>query len=345
MGYDKMKRVLITGSNGFLGTNLVKRLLTDPDVIIRAMVQPKTPVDILEKFQKESGTNRLEIVFADMMLKDTLPPVMKDVDQIVHLASLVTDWASRDAYFRICVEGTKNILEKAGVAGVKRFIFMSSLTVHEFGNAINQDETAPRNMKSFAYGEAKIQAEDLVSQWAQNNGRDYALVRPGFTLFGPYDRASFIQVIDAIKKGGMGMINSGKALTSYVYSENLVYGIHLLLSAPKISGPYNILDGNMSWKEFNSKWAEKLNVKSPSLNIPYWIIYPIVAIMEDTYLLFRRKKSPPLIRYRIRIAAKNLSFSNSKIVKELGYNPPVSFEESISRTVEWYDYLHEIHEK
>jgi nucleoside-diphosphate-sugar epimerase len=332
-----MKKILITGANGFVGTNLCERLSKDPSKIFRAMIMENTPIELLNLFKKENAGENLEIVYGNLLDLDSLMRACNGIHTIVHLAGLVTDWAAKQLYFKIIVEGTQNLLLAASKMNVKRMIFMSSLTVHALSGHNIGDENTPRDMKSFAYGIAKRDAEDLVQKWAEENeSRDYAVVRPGFTIYGKYDKGSFVNAIDAIVKGKFGFLNKGKSLISYVYSENLAYGLDLLISAEKINGAYIVMDGNMTWKEFVDEFSKEAKSKPIKTSIPYGLIAPIVILMVVVFKLLRIKRSPPLNMYRISIPRKHLAFSDKKIRDELGYNPPISFKESIKKTMEFY---------
>lgn len=338
-GYWKLHRILITGSNGFVGTNIVLELMKNPDFQIRCMIQPGTSIETIEECQKRPGGERIEVISGDLTNMDSLEKACTDVWGIVHLAALVSDWAPKALFIKVNVDGTRNLLDAASRCHVKRVVYMSSLTVHDLSGHHYDDESAPRDMKFSPYGVSKILAEDLVQQWAEQNHTDYANVRPGFDIYGVYDRNTFIGVIDALKNKGFGFMNHGKALISIVYAENLAYGVHLLLTAAKISGAYNILDTNMTWYDFIKAWCDAGHFALPKLDAPYWLVYPFVALLEGIYKLFRIKTPPKLTYYRINITRHDLAFKNEKAVKELGYKPIVDFHESLQRTLKWYDIL------
>jgi nucleoside-diphosphate-sugar epimerase len=183
--------------------------------------------------------------------------------------------------------------------------------------------------------------EDLVTEWAaRENGRDFALIRPGFVIYGPYDQNSFIRALDSMLKGKFGFINGGKKLISYVYVENLCYGISLLVNAKTINGPYIILDGNMSWKEFVKAWTDAKGVPMPKLNVSYGLVAPVIWLLEKIYKIFRSKRPPILTLYSIRIPRNDLGFSRSKMEREVGYTPLITFHDSIRKTLEYYDQIY-----
>ena len=337
------EKILITGANGFLGSNLTKYLSKFPEYEVYAMVRPRGTVNFLYEFQRDSNTNKnfFELVEADISNENSVVEAIKGMDTIIHLAGMVTDWGERDRYIDLNVEGTNRVLRGATKAGVSRIIYLSSLTVHAMNGHNHSDENTPADMKNFPYGETKKMGEDLVLQWAEDQKNDSprqaAVIRPGWIIYGSYDKNTFIEVLDHIKNGTFGFIDGGRKLISYVYVKNLCYGINQLIKAEKISGAYNILDGNMSWKEWVKNWADALGVKAPKLTVPYWIMFPVTAILVGLYKLFRSAEAPILTLYRIRIMHKDLAFSNEKIKKEIGYSPDISFEKSLIETLEFYN--------
>ena len=320
-----------------MGTNLTEFLCqnADKETQIRAMVMENTPINMMEAFQAKYGN--LDIVYANLLEKGSLRKATQNITAIVHLAGIVTEWGPKAIYDKIIVEGTQNVLDAAAENGVDRVIFISSLTVHALDGHHYDDESAPRDMRKMYYGIAKRLAEDRVQVWAEaDQKRQYGIVRPGFVIYGPHDVGSFVNAIDAIIKGQMAKVNGGKPLISYVYVKNLSYGISQLLFAPQIEGAYNVLDGNMSWKEWYKVWTDAAEVKEVKTSIPYWLIAPIVWVMEKIYKLFRSKHSPVLNMYRISIPRKDIAFINTKIKEKIGYTPPYTLEESVQKTLEDY---------
>ncbi len=336
---SKKTKILITGANGFVGSNLTKYLSRDSSLEVYAMVRPNAPVNFLRDFQyKENNKDKwFELVEANLLDEESIVKAVSDKEVVIHLAGFVSDWGKKEKYWKLNVEGTQKVLKAASKAKVKRMLFLSSLTVHGLNGHKYDNEDTPRDVKNFAYGETKKICEDLVLDWASKESKaESAIIRPGFIIFGPYDKNSFFRTLDAMKTGIFGLINGGKKLVSYVYVENLCYGIQRLLKSPKVDGAYNILDGNILWKEWISIWANALEIEPPRLRIRYAIIYPIVALMVGIYKLFRIKKSPPLNFYRIRVMRKDLAFVNTRISTEISYKPPISFEEGVKRTVGYY---------
>jgi dTDP-4-dehydrorhamnose 3,5-epimerase len=293
----------------------------------------------LKDFQQgaDSKEKLFEIVEGNLLDEDSLVRAFENVDIVIHLAGYVSDWGKKEQFWQMNVEGTNNVLQAATKVKTSRVLYLSSLTVHGFTGHKYADEKAPYAKKNYAYGETKKIGEELVLDWIKRNlEADGAIIRPGFIIYGRYDKNSYIQAIDAITTRKFGFINRGKKLVSYVYVENLCYGINQLIQAKEIDGIYNIIDGNMTWKEWISKWEQAIGRKETKLSVPYVFLVPITAGMVGFYKLLRIKKSPPLNFYRINVMRKDLAFLNDRIKTEIGYTPPVEIDESIKESLEYY---------
>ena len=323
-------KVLVTGANGFVGSNLCKGLL-EHGYEVRALVLPGTN-------EKNLAGLDVEIVQGNLLEPDSLKIAVENVDIIFHLAALVSDWGPRKLFMDVNFHGVKNILDMAVDAKVKRFVFMSSLAIHKFKGWNGADENTPRENCENPYSESKIASEDLCNEYFRNSKIETVIVRPGFVIFGPGDMMLFYRVAKTLEQGKIyGTINKGVAKFCYSYVENLVDGLILTGEHKKAAGEtYIITDGGLTWNEFNESIACKLGVKPPSTSIPSWLAYPFVTILEYIYKLVKSKNAPLLTRYRVGVQAKDCFFVSYKIEKELGYQAKISLEEGLNRTINWY---------
>ncbi len=326
-------KFLITGANGFIGSHLVEKLI-DGGHQVRTLILKGTDESNLDVVQ-----DKIEKIYADITKPETLTSICDQIDVVVHLAALLSDWGPDKIFMKVNYEGTKHVLDAAIKARVKRFVFMSSLTVHGFKNFIEAGEETPYEPYN-AYARSKKAVEDLLNATEEV---ETVIIRPGFVIFGPKDRLFSLEAYERVENGKLyGTIGKGRALTCYSYVENLVDGI-ILVSTHQSAGnqTYIITDGPIiPWSEFNEKMfaplEADLNKKAKFSSVPYRVAYVFVGLLEGIYKLFRRKKGPILTLYRIKIESKNLSFVNKKIVRELGYEAKVDLEEAFKRTYQWY---------
>ncbi|MHA1799396.1 MAG: NAD-dependent epimerase/dehydratase family protein [Candidatus Helarchaeota archaeon] len=325
-------KFLITGANGFIGSNLVDKLI-DEHHEVRALILRGTDESNLNK-----NKDKIEKVYGDVTDIDSIKDLFDGVDIVIHLAARVNDWGPKKLFMKINFQGSKNVLDAAVAAGVKRFIFMSSLTVHGFKEFQDADENTPYDPCN-AYAESKKAVEDLLNQYFNENKIETVIVRPGFVIFGPRDVLFSFEAYDRIcKNGSFPCVNHGKAISCYSYVENLVDGLILVSTHPNAAGKtYIISDGPIiSFKELMDDFFKSCNVKIKLQSAPYWLAISAATILEGIYKLFRRKNGPIITRYRVKVSASDLGFINKKIVSELGYNAKINLEEACKRTYEWY---------
>ena len=326
-----MTRALVTGANGFIGSNLTK-LLARKGWAVKGLVLEGTPEDFLEGLD-------VDIVYGDIVRPESLKNAVRDMDVIFHLAAIAADWGPAERFFKVNVEGTRNMLEAAAEAGAGRFVFMSSPAVHGYNGHYKSTESVPRDCPAdFAYGRSKIMAEDLVNRIHERGVMEGVIVRTGLFPFGPNDTTSFYKLARVLEKGMFSYVSGGRAKTSTAYVENLCSGVELAGSHPRAAGQTFIIadDEDVSWKELIERFCYELKVKPPKLSVPYGAADILAAAVEGAWSVLRIEREPPLTRYRARLMHRDLSFVSIKARRELGYAPAISLDEGIRRTVAWY---------
>lgn len=323
-------KVFVTGANGFIGSNLVRKL-TRSGHSVKALVLPGTGV-------KNIKSTNCEIISGNMLNVEQFENSLDDIDVIFHLAAKVSDWGRWKDFYEINVKATKNLINSAIKHKVKRFVFVSSLAIHKPLGYRDGDENAPRDNTGFSYALSKIMIEDFLHECQENGKIEAVIIRPGVFPFGPEDRTSFIKIADAMRKGIFGYVNGGKALLCTAYVENLVEGMVLAGEKEIARGQIYIIGDNVKirWRDLIELFAKELKVKPPKFNIPYPVAKISAKAIEGIFRLLMIHSSPPLTDYRVSLVAKDFYFSSQKAINELGYKPSVSIEEGVKRTVEWY---------
>jgi len=324
-------KILVTGANGFIGSNLVKKLAIDNEVY--SFILKGTD-------QKSLNGVNTEVIYGDVTIPETLENIMKDIDVVYHFAALLSEWWDK-SIINVNYNGTINVLEEAVKSNVKRFVFMSSLVVHGFSNFNDANEETPIiDIKKAGrpYTKSKILCEQYIN--SKKNEIETVIIRPGFLIFGPNDVLTTYQLCDTLENDLLPMINHGKAKTCYSYVENLIDGLILAGNHKNAPGETFILCDDKPeytlFYDFIDSLCKELNVKTPTFSLPYGLAFPLISFYENLCRLFRKKKSPKLTTYLLRVAKYDLWFSCNKAKKILGYEPKIALSEAIKRSVDWY---------
>jgi nucleoside-diphosphate-sugar epimerase len=323
-----MEKVLVTGANGFIGSNLCRRLVTEGKKV-HALVRRTSDL----RFIEDLG---LALYYGDILQPETWRSALQDVDTVFHVAGLAADWGPFSLFERINYRGTQQVAKAAAQAGVKRFVYVSTVAFHGFGKQ-NVTEDAPPAENLIPYAQTKWMAEQWLWDFAANTDMEITAVRPG-NVFGINDRTFLFKYIEALLQGKFAEINHGRSKTCPVYVENLVDILMLVATETKAVGnAYLATDGlNITWHEFNSALAGTLGVRLPKTSIPYPVAMAAAKVYYEVHKALRLKSEPFLTPYRVNNGGKDYHFSIQKLKDHFGYSPQVNLEEGLKRTVESY---------
>ncbi len=323
-----MEKILVTGANGFIGSNLVKRLSENGYQVI-GLVRKTSDLSYLE------GLN-VSIVYGDITDIESLKIATKGIDKVYHVAGLAADWGRYSLFSKINFTGTQNVAISSENNRVKKFTHISTVAMHGFGK-VNMNEESPISKKLIPYAETKYLAEDWLWKFAKTSQMKITSIRPG-NVFGINDRTFITKYIDALIKGNFAQINKGKSLTCPIYIDNLI-DIITLVGDSEIAdnNAFIATDGlNIDWQTFNKKLADVLKIKLPKTSIPYHLAYTIALIYFNLHRFFNIKKEPFLTPYRINNGGKDYHFSINKLAQFFDYSPKTNIDSAILKTVEWY---------
>lgn len=321
-------KALVTGANGFIGSNVVKRLLKE-GVEVNVLVRKSSDL----KFLKGLDVNYF---YGDITNYATIEPAVKGVDKVFHVAGLAADWGDYERFEKINFKGTINVAKAAAAAGVKRFIQTSTVAFHGFGKTnVTEDDPPADNL--IPYAETKWMAEQWLWEYAKVVRMKITAVRPG-NVYGINDRTFISKYINAMLAGKFAEINHGRSKTCPVYIENLVDIILLVSKQDKAVGnAYLATDGlDITWHEFNTLLAEKLQLKLKSTSIPFGIAMLAAKTYYGIHRLLKLKSEPFLTPYRINNGGLDYHFSIKKLKDHFNYAPKINLNEALTRTVNWY---------
>ncbi len=210
-------RCLVTGSAGFVGSNLV-----------RALLERGCEVHGFDRAPATFEDPKLRWFRGDIRNRDALSEAMKGVDTVFHTAAMIETLTYTPRPFAelvrsVNIEGTRSVLQAARDSGVRRLVHTSSIiTVFGDGHS-GVDETAPYSTASDLYSSTKVASEQLVLAANGESGMFTCALRPG-GIYGPGERNTLIgPMIKALKQGvPIVVFGDGATRMDYTYIDNLV---------------------------------------------------------------------------------------------------------------------------
>jgi len=313
-------KVLVTGSEGFIGSHLTE-LLVEKGFEVKAFVRYNFKND-WGWLEESKYKNDIEIYTGDVRDFDSVYDAMKDVDVVFHLAALIGipySYISPLAYIKTNTEGTYNVLEAGRKLNLKRIIITSTSEIYGTAQYVPIDEKHPYNPQS-PYAASKAAADHLALSYYRSFGTPVTIIRP-FNTYGPRQSARAViptiisQILAGKKQIKLGNLSPTRDLN---YVKDIANGfITVGLHENTIGDVYNLGTGQeISIGDLAEKIIE-LTEKE-------------VEIIEDTQRI-RPEKSE----------VERLLSNAEKAKKTTGWEPKYMLEEGLKETIDWIqDNLH-----
>ncbi|MDO8339238.1 MAG: NAD-dependent epimerase/dehydratase family protein [Candidatus Burarchaeum sp.] len=315
------KRALVTGATGKVGSALVKELL-GRDYVVRALVRKASDAEKLP--------DGIENAFGDVADAASLKGCCEGVGVVFHLAALLDPAVGKEALYEVNVKGTANIVKEAASAGVKRFVYTSSIGVYgkaERGRPLRESD-AP--VPTDEYGASKLMGEEEV----RKGGIPFAILRLGL-VYGPGFVASVVPMLRMLQGRMIPYIGSGKNHIPFVHAKD-VMGAFVCAGEKRgtASGTYNVVGGLVTQEEAFRLACKYLGVPAPRLHASRrFVMLGTHALNFGLGLIGRKARIRP--EY-LEALSLDKAFDISKAQRELGWVPKVKMEEGMSEMVEWY---------
>ncbi|MEB0122553.1 SDR family oxidoreductase [Pseudomonas sp. CCI1.2] len=314
------RSILVTGATGFLGSSLVRHLASSDAFFVKAPVRHlrvifPVGVEILPIEDLDASTN--------------WQTALLGVEFVVHTSARVhvMSETAKDPlveFRKVNVEGTLNLARQAAAAGVKRFIFISSIKVNGESTLPGKpfsahDAPAPKD----AYGVSKLEAEKGLYRLAASTGMEVVIIRP-VLVYGPRVRANFLSMMQWLSKGiplPLGAVHNQRSLVSL---ENLISLIVSCINHPRAANQtFLVSDGqDISTEHLLKKLASALGKPARLMPVPVWLMHGVAV------LLGRRDLSSRLFG--------SLQVDISKNRELLGWTPPVSLDQGLRLTAQHF---------
>ncbi|MDY6793346.1 MAG: SDR family oxidoreductase [Thermodesulfobacteriota bacterium] len=314
-----IKKILVTGAGGFIGRALCTRMSAE-GWHVRGTVRSEKDINRLPEGIEAVSIGSID---ADTRWDDAL----RDIDTVVHLAARVhvmddTAVNRLEAFRKMNVVATKHFAQSASSAGVRRFIFMSSIKVNGEGRETaytEDDEEAPED----PYGVSKWEAEQQLRKIADMSGLETVILRPPL-VYGPGVKANFLRLVSLVKFGIPLPFGCIKNRRSLIYIGNLIDTIITCMTNTDAAGKtYLVSDGeDVSTPELIRRIGAASGRRTLLLPVPVWIIRMAGRISGK--------------HDEVERLVGSLTVDISKIYRELEWEPPYSMEHGLRETLKWY---------
>lgn len=311
-----MMNIVIIGGSGFIGTRLVDRLIKNKSLTVK----------VLDKTQSKKYPELYEYcdVTEIYSLRKTLS---NEIDLVINLAAEHKDNVSPlSLYYDVNVEGQKNICTVMDEYHIKKMIFTSSVAVYGF---VTEDTDESGNINPFNdYGKSKYQAELVTHAWLDDT-KQFSVIRPT-VVFGEGNRGNVYNLLRQVSSGKFLMIGKGENQKSMAYVENVAAFIEHLIEHGQGYQVFNYVDKpDFNMNKLVSVVYESLRETGSVLRLPYSL--GLLAGYGFDLLAKLIGKELPISSIRVKKFCARTQFKSS--TDYLGFKPPCSLEEGLSRTV------------
>ena len=306
--------ILLTGANGYIGSNLLKNLIQDYKILAISRSKPKLMCEWI-KFKTLQDLNFFEI------FRIHKPKYILHCAAIAH-NKLPFFKKNRDHLRIINFEYTKKLVEASLIYKPKKFIFISTVNVFskKFENIINErSELEPLN----SYSELKLQSEKNIQDYFENTSISWTIIRPPM-IYGYKAPGNMNLLVKLIDFGIFIPLQRKSIKRNFLSINNLISAIRKIIDT-KISNNkiYIITDDEKITLE------QLITLISKIRNRKYLVFYP-------PRFLYKILKKIPFFGNKFKIISNESIFDNSKIKNQLNWKPPFDFKSELQKAYSKY---------
>jgi nucleoside-diphosphate-sugar epimerase len=325
-------RVLVTGASGLAGSHAVERLLAGGHTV-RALVRPTSDLRFLRGLD-------VELTTGDVTAPETLAAAVAGCEGIIHTAAVVGGWGRPEAFFRVGVLGTRNLLIAARDAGVRRFVHLSSIAV--YGDDLDGRllrETDPYGYRPRTwnhYVREKVQSEQIVFSYHLRGWLETTAVRPS-VIWGARDRIAFPTAAALVGGPFAAIVGRGRNRIPCAGVRDVADVAVRALESPRAAGrAYNVSSGReITQRQLYRLIARALGRRVPRLHVPPWFAFGLATLCEGAYCAARIDGPPPLTRFNVGLIASDVRVDCAAARDELGWRELHPVPQAIAEDAAW----------
>ena len=324
----KIMKVFVTGSTGFVGSAVIRKLLAAGHEV-RALVRPGTDTRMLNGLP-------LEQVIGDLSDITVLQEAMTGCSWVFHVAALYAFWGyTWNEFYQSNVEGTRRVLEAAVHSGVQRIVHTSSIAslgIPKDGSPGTEDSPVTIQEMLSDYKRSKFLAEEIVRGFV-DKGVPVVIVNPAAPVgVGDHKPTQTGKMIVDFLNGRMpAYLDTGMTIVDV---DDVAAGHLLAMERGKVGERYILGGENLSLKQVLDLLAEVSNLPKIWMRIPRAVAM-VWAYVDTALARLNSKHVPSATPAAVRVSSKKEYFSSIKAVRELGYSF-IPAREALRKAVEWY---------
>lgn len=313
-------KVLLTGSEGFVGKELVANLLASSH-----------EVEGIDRAIAENHTYMLHRT--DLRNEILLAP--SSYDLVIHCAAAKGDWDITDKeFYDDNVVATENLLKYVRKCDVKKIIHFSTVAI--YSRDVTDGSESTKIEPDSVYGQTKLESETLIRKYAEESGIPTVILRPS-VIYGRNNYANMFNLIQQLNRALPFQINPVGITKSHVSVRNVV-DVVLRFSNPAYSVNgleiYNLTE--RPYYDLNNMIGiicDELEVKPPKVNLPIWLVAVPFGILEFFGKLF--KKDTGFTLDRLHKFSSSTHYTSEKLWSQIG-NQKYSSESELRDMVKWF---------
>ena len=314
MAMDRDKCVFVTGGSGYIGRNLIRRLIADGHRV-RALARSEAAAGIVAAL-------RAEPVRGDILDPASLKAAMTGCEWLAHAAADTGHGSFTTRQHHTNLDGTRNVLNAAREAGITRAVHVSTEAVLLSGaplrNANEGTPIPPRHAGSYSASKAAAEQAALAENRA---GLEVIAVRPRF-VWGRDDTTVLPQLVSAARSGKLAWIDGGTYLTSTTHIDNVAEGIVRALERGRGGEAYFVTDGApVEFRAFVSALLRRAGVEPPGKTAPRWLVAAVACVGDWLERISGGRIRPPIGRQEYGTVGVEVTLDITKAERELGYLP------------------------
>ncbi len=321
-----MKKIFVTGADGFVGSNLVRELISRKYEVVGFIQDNVNPITIKDL--------DIDIRYGDLLDKQSIESNLQNCDCVIHTAAITSIWPYRsDIQKKVNIDGTKNLVESSINTGIERFIHIGTANSFGFGtknNPGNESKPYMAGIQKMDYMDTKYVAQQYLLAQVKENNFPAIILNPTF-MFGPYPvRPGSAKMIESIYKNKVpGYTKGGR---TFIAVKDVCVAVVNAVELGRIGECYILGNEHYSYKEIFNIIANVVGKKAPVIYMPGFIVilYSIINTLAARIGSFE-----PAISYRMALASfAETYYSSDKAVKELKM-PQTSVKIAIEEAFTW----------